>query len=83
VNDIAEALDEQKWELTQATLERYTNDLLDHISVENDEVFIMAETLFSDTELERIYFLFQDIDIKLGQERKQQLAAILNHIQNT
>ena len=58
----------------QELLTGYINDLLDHIAVENDELFIMAESLFNEDELERMYFLFQDIDMELGQVRKQELV---------
>lgn len=80
VDEIQEAVDQKEWSKVQNLLKRYVNDLLDHIAVENDELFIMAESLFSEDELERMYFLFEDIDIELGKEHKQELAEGLNSI---
>ena len=80
VGEIQEAVDQKEWSKVQNLLERYINDLLDHIAVENDELFIMAESLFSEEELERMYFLFEDIDMELGKERKQELEEELNSI---
>lgn len=77
VNDIEEALSNEGFEKVQSLLSQFINDLLDHIAVENDELFIMAESLFSEDELERMYFLFEDIDRELGEERKQELAEKL------
>ena len=81
VNDIEKTLSDEDFEKTQSLLSRYMNNLLDHIAVENDELFSMAESLFSDNELERMYFLFMDIDREQGQERKQELVEKLKSIQ--
>ncbi len=75
VAKIEKANNEGQWEIVQSLLEQYVKDLLDHIAVENDEVFAMAETLFTEEELERMYFRFMDIDAELGVERKQELAG--------
>jgi len=48
----------------------YTEKLLDHIAVEDEELFQMAETLFDDNELEKMYYDFQDIDRELGTDIK-------------
>ncbi len=82
VNEIEEALEEQEWEKVQNKLQQYLNDLLDHIAIENDEVFIMAESLFSEDELERIYFQFQDIDNEFGTIRKKELMDMLGSENN-
>ena len=50
----------------------YCNSLLDHIAVENEELFQIAETLLKESELENIYFLFLDIDLELGESRKKE-----------
>jgi hemerythrin-like domain-containing protein len=42
----------------------YHEALLDHIAVEDDEVFHMAETLLSEEELENIFFKFKDIEVE-------------------
>jgi hemerythrin-like domain-containing protein len=69
------ALSEKNYDGAQSELSLYFNELLDHIAVENDELFVMAESLFSDAELERLYFAFQDVDHELGNERKKELEA--------
>jgi len=43
VNDIEKTLSDEDFEKTQSLLSRYMNNLLDHIAVENDELFSMAE----------------------------------------
>jgi hemerythrin-like domain-containing protein len=50
----------------QQLLLAYTEMLLDHIAVENDELFQMAETLFTRDELEKIHFRFEDCDSELA-----------------
>lgn len=69
------ALDSRSYEEAQSRLDRYLNELLDHIAVENDELFVMAGSLFSDAELERIFFRFQDIDRELGDGVKRDFEA--------
>ncbi|MFZ2897638.1 MAG: hemerythrin domain-containing protein [Saprospiraceae bacterium] len=72
VADIEGLIREKNWPGAQRALEQYMEELLDHIAVENDELFIMAESLFGEEDLERIYFLFEDIDRDLGAERKRE-----------
>lgn len=74
--DIKEALEEKKYDLVQSTLGKYINQLLDHIAVENDELFIMAENLFDERDLETMYFRFLDIDRELTESRKAELENI-------
>lgn len=74
VINIEEALSNEDFEKVQSLLSRYINNLLDHIAIENDELYSMAESLFNEGELENMYFLFEDIDRELGKERKQKLA---------
>lgn len=72
VDDIEAQLQEEDCPAAQQALERYMDELLDHIAVENDELFLMAESVFSEEDLEHIYFLFEDIDRELGLERKRE-----------
>ena len=58
---------------------------MDHIAIEDDELFSMAENLFSPDEYEKIYFRYKDIDAALGESKKSelektpaQLQALLN-----
>lgn len=77
VAEIEEAVDNGNYPRAQQLLEGYIDDLLDHIAIENDELFSMAESVFSAEQLERMYFQFEDIDRELGIERKQLLAGSL------
>jgi len=51
----------------------YCNDLQDHIGAENDELFVLAETLLDEDDLETIFFKFKDVDMELGEDRKIEL----------
>lgn len=82
IKEIEEALENSDYEKVQSLFAGYINDLLGHIAVENDELFIMAESLFSEDKLERMYFLFQDIEMELGQDRKEELAEGLKALDN-
>jgi len=70
---IEDALNDGDYEKSYAELNNYLQDLLDHIGAENDELFVLAETLMDDDDLETIYFKFKDIDMELGEERKLEL----------
>lgn len=67
-------LDEKNYMRADQQLNYYCEALLDHIAVENDEVFQMAESLLSETEMEDMYYRFADCDRELGDESKKQLA---------
>ncbi|HMW96335.1 MAG TPA: hypothetical protein PJ983_03720, partial [Flavobacteriales bacterium] len=58
-------------------LTRYMRDLEDHISAENDELFVLAENLLGKKEREDVYFRFMDIDRQLGEDRKKELEELL------
>lgn len=79
---IEEALNEGDFEKSYKELNSYVQDLLDHIAAENDELFVLAENLMDEDDLETIYFKFKDIDMELGEERKveieESIAALLN-----
>lgn len=51
-------------------LHQYAEYLLNHIAIEDEEVFQMTDTLFSPDELDNLYFRFEDIDNELGKEEK-------------
>lgn len=53
-------------------LKRYLSELLDHIAIENDELFIMSENLLSEAEHENLYYRMKDADRELGEERKKE-----------
>jgi hemerythrin-like domain-containing protein len=70
---IEEALNEDDFERSYKELNKYIQDLLDHIAAENDELFALAENLIDENDLEIIFFKFKDIDMELGEERKVEL----------
>ena len=74
IKGIEKFLDAKEYSSAQLQLKLYTEALLDHIAVENDEVFQMAESIFDEKELDRINFRFQDCDNSLGIIKNQQLA---------
>ena len=74
--EIAAQLAEGQYKKAQLILEKYIHQLLDHIAVEDDEFFSMAETLFNKGELEKLYFRFKDVDRNLGEEAKKELEKI-------
>jgi len=71
---IEKSVEEKDFPRAQMELEQYAEDLLNHIAVENEEVFQIAESLFSETELENMKFRFDDCDRDLGEKKKQELA---------
>jgi len=80
-------LEQKNYAKVQQKLMAYTDALQDHIAVENDEVFQVAEALLDPGELERIYFQFCDADRETddklsGDNRhtKQQLVSMMREI---
>lgn len=85
VKSIESAVESGNYEESNKLLNHYTEMLLDHIAVEDDELFQMAETLFDEGELEKLYYDFQDIDMELGidikhdfERMKEKLESDLN-----
>jgi hemerythrin-like domain-containing protein len=78
---IEKHIDKNQFKKAYIALCTYMEVLLDHIAVEDDELFVMAVSILSDTELESIYFKFKDIDIDLGESRKIQLCKMLKDIE--
>lgn len=77
VASIEAAISEKKWVFAQKLLVEYIEALADHIAVENDELFVMTEMLFSEMELSRMYFLFEDLDRAIGEDVKLELEHYL------
>lgn len=71
--EILEALYAENYEKVYSEMKRYIEDLLDHIGAENDELFVLAESLMEADDLETIFFKFKDIDMELGEDRKKEL----------
>ncbi len=80
--EIVVALEEKDYKRSYDVLTNYLQDLLDHIAVENDELFVLAETLLEEDELETIYFKFKDIDMEIGDKRKTELEQSIQIIKN-
>lgn len=79
-SSIRENAESGNYEEAHKILEKYFSELQDHIAVENDELFSMAEHLFDPSELENIYFKFADIDRELGEKRKQDFEKMLREL---
>ncbi|MCP4458342.1 MAG: hypothetical protein GY816_10025 [Cytophagales bacterium] len=75
--EIVEAIEGKDYSKSHELLREYINDLLDHIAAENEELFVLAESLLDEGELETIFFKFKDIDLELGEDRKAELEKML------
>jgi len=80
VQRIEQELEAGNFASVQQKLAEYLDGLLDHIAIENDELFQMAETLFMENELDDIYFRMLDKDRELGEEAKRQLEATIKEL---
>lgn len=80
--EIEELLSENQFEKAYKILKKYLSDLLDHIAIENDELFSITENLFSEDQLEKMYFRFKDVDIELGEEEKVKLESFPKQFQS-
>ena len=77
---IEAALDDNEFERSYKELGNYLEDLLDHIAVENDELFVLAESLLEEEDLETIYFKFKDIDLEIGEDRITELEQSIENL---
>lgn len=75
--EIIESVDDNDYARSYKILKQYIGDLLDHIAAENDELFVLAENLMDENQLETIYFKFKDIDMELGEERKIEFEEMI------
>ncbi len=80
VKAIEQAVNNGNYEDSNSLLIKYTGLLLDHIAVEDDELFQIAETLFDVQELEKLSGDFEDIDRELGVELKNEYEKISEKI---
>jgi len=55
---------------------RYTDQLKDHIAVEDNELFPMVLDIFAEDELEKLFFKFDDVDRAFGQDQVDTLLQI-------
>ena len=77
LGNIRVALEDENYELTHELLEEYVSTLQEHIAVENDELFPMADNLFTENELENMFYKCVDMDKELGLDHKEEWAAVI------
>jgi hemerythrin-like domain-containing protein len=82
VRSIETEINSGNYDESGSLLSKYTEMLLDHIAVEDDELFQMAETLLDESELEKMYFDFQDIDRELGLDNKIELEKMKEKLES-
>ena len=80
IRNMEKSLDVRNVLAAAVCFEEYAEALLDHIAVENEEVFRMAGTLFNELELERMAFRFEDIDQEAGAGKKEELTRMVNDL---
>jgi hemerythrin-like domain-containing protein len=76
IKSIENSVESGNSEVSINQLLKYTEMLLDHIAVEDDEVFQIAETLLGEDELEKMYYDFQDVDMELGIDNKNEFEKM-------
>jgi len=80
LGDIEASLNNENLLESYDLLGEYLSELLDHIGAENDELFVLAENLLEEEDLETIYFHFKDIDLELGEEQKEELEKSVEEL---
>ncbi len=75
LSDIEEQVAIGNANLAQQKFNVYEKALLEHIAVEDDELFQIAETLLSEDELTTVLYLFEDCDRELGMDEKLNLET--------
>lgn len=80
LNEIENKLTHHKIHDVNKLLYQYTNMLNDHIAVEDNELFPMMETIFSEDEKEKIYFGFVDKDNEFGDKKKKDLENLIEEM---
>lgn len=81
--DIRESIENDEPEKAHKILKKYISNLLDHIAIEDDELFSMAQSLFTEEQFEKLYFRFKDIDLELGEKFKEDLEKIPDELENS
>jgi len=71
LRDLRKAVSGENWKTVTNIFTQYLSDLTDHISAENDELFITAEELLDNDEKESLYFSFLDKDRELDENMKR------------
>lgn len=82
IRQIQTALDAREYAAAQKLLETYISTLKDHIAVENDELFPMADDIFNPDELDKLYHKCKDKDREMGISRKEELGTRIKKYKN-
>jgi hemerythrin-like domain-containing protein len=82
IKQIQTALDTKEFAAAQELLETYISILKDHIAVENDELFPMADDIFNVDELDKLYYRCIDKDREMGKVRKEELGTCIKKFNN-
>ena len=80
-SEITEFLEKKDFASSHKILKKYIHQLLDHIAIEDDEFFNMADQLFNEEEKEKLFFKFMDVDRELGESSKLELEKIPHELQ--
>ncbi|MGP8215115.1 MAG: hemerythrin domain-containing protein [Bacteroidia bacterium] len=80
LRDIEDSLESGDYKASSKLFHQYAESLLDHIAVEDEEIFQMMDTLFSPDELEKMYYRFEDCDNELGNEEKHTMERHITKI---
>ena len=80
IRSIEVDLEQREYEEASLKIDEYTEALLDHIAVENEELFQAAYSLFTDEELDNISFRFIDLDRELGELKKKDFTDLLEQL---
>jgi hemerythrin-like domain-containing protein len=68
------------YEAAHNQLKEYAEALYDHIGIEDDEIFPMADGLFNDDELAKLHHRCIDKDAELGSDKKVELEKFASTI---
>jgi hemerythrin-like domain-containing protein len=74
-HDIEENIEAGDYEKAYVLLHKYFSELQDHIAAENEELFVLIDTLLTENELETLYYKCLDIDRELGEDKKLAFEA--------
>jgi len=80
LKEVRAALDRQDYATTQQLLGSYIQQLNDHIAAENDEVFPMADDIFSRVELDMLYCKCADLDREMGLKQKEEWEDLIKKL---
>ncbi len=73
----SQALVGGKWSSFADVMRQYAMNLADHISAENDELFVAAEDLMDVDDKVKMGHYFEDADRERGADRKRELEEIV------